>query len=387
MRSLLVPGLAETNMMASVSPLHFAMQPNWSDADGCWCTSDHWVFRYDYITQQLRKDFRLPRKSNTLLGRLKDFLARSWLRQHFFPVVGISNLVELPNRDIIIIYDQVFWYSPQHHDQFAVALPCAEKPAMAPPLRGGIAVHDKSNCSYFGEYLNGHDRPIRVFRIDVSRRMVEACWSFSRCEIKHIHAIHYDRFRNRLWICTGDLDHESAFYYTDDEFCSVHRFAGGDQSWRAIALLFDETGMEWGMDAGKDAPAEAINRIYRYDFQTGARTEQAVIGNPAYSALAFEDGTALMQTSFEPGRLQNTAEEMTLWFRDVDRYWHPCYSVPYQLGSIQGAGKYGHIFLPAGISPQGQALFTPFNCPKGNYRLQVIRLKEAQMLMQKSEQS
>lgn len=387
MRSLPATALAETNTIACVSPLHFAMQPIWTDADGCWCTSDHWVYRYDYITSQLRKVFRLPRKSNSLLGRLKDYLARSWLRRRYLPVVGISNLVELPNRDIIIIYDQVFWYSPQQHHQFAVALPCTEKSGMAPPLRGGIAVHDKSNCAYFGEYLNGHDRSINVFRINVSSRLVEACWSFSRSEIKHIHAIHYDRFRNRLWICTGDLDHESAFYYTDDEFRTVHRFAGGDQSWRAIALLFDESGMEWGMDAGKDAPAEAINRIYRYDFQTAERTELAVIGNPAYSALAFEDGTALMQTSFEPDRLQDTTEEMTLWFRDMDRCWHPCYSVPYQPRSIQGAGKYGHIFLPAGMSPKGQALFTPFNCPEGNYRLQVIKLNMPEKHTEESERS
>ena len=385
MHSLQTPASAETNTMAQIRPLSFAMQPLWSDVQGCWCSSDHWIYRYDYLTGKLNKVFRLPRKASSLLGRLKDVLARSWLRRRLFPVVGISNLVQLPNGDVIILYDQVFWYSPQHHSHFAVALPCTENPAMAPPLRGGVAVHGRSQCAYSGEYLNGHDRAIRVFRIDVSRRLVEACWSFTRSEIKHIHAIHYDRFRNRLWICTGDLDHESAFYYTDDEFLTVHRFAGGDQSWRAIALLFDETGMEWGMDAGKDAPAEAINRIYRYDFQTQERTERAVIGNPAYSALAFEDGTALVQTSFEPGRLQDTAEEATLWFRDLERCWHPCYSVPYQLNSINGAGKYGHIFLPAGMAPKGQALFTPFNSREGNYRMHLMKLNDVQIVMKESK--
>jgi hypothetical protein len=387
MHTLQAPAHAGANTMGIVSPLQFAMQPVWSDVDGCWCTRDHWVYRYNYTTGELRRVFRLPRKANSLLGRLKDVLARSWLRQRWFPVVGITNLVELPSRDVVLIYDQVFWYSAEHHHRFAVPLPCAANPGLAPPLRGGIAVHSKSHCAYFGEYLNGHDRAIRVFRIDVSRQLVEACWSFPRSEIKHIHAVHYDRFRNRLWVCTGDLDHEAAFYYTDDEFQSIHRFGGGDQSWRAIAMLFDETGMEWGMDAGKDAPADAINRIYRYDFQTVERTERAVIGNPAYSALAFEDGTALIQTSFEPGRLQDTAEETTLWFRDLDRSWRLCYSAPYQLGAIKGAGKYGHIFLPAGTAPKDQALFTPFNCPAGNYRLHFLRLNMAQREKEEGNQS
>src|SRR5690606_8868361 len=111
-------------------------------------------------------------------------------------------------------------------------------------------VHPFSQRVYYGEYLNGHYRDIRVCRVDIETHKVETCWSFPRSETKHIHAIHYDRFRNRLWICTGDRDHESSFYYTDDEFATVHHFAGGDQSWRAIAMLFDETGMEWGMDAG-----------------------------------------------------------------------------------------------------------------------------------------
>ncbi len=367
--------------------LQFAMQPVWSDAQGCWCTSDLWIYRYDYVTAKLSKIFRLPSKGVGLPGRLKDFLARSWLRRHIFPVVGISNLVELPSGDLVVLYDQVYWYSPKHHSGFAVALPCLSDPVMAPPLRGGMAVHAESNCAYFGEYLNGHERNVRVFRIDVSSRLVEACWSFPRSEIKHIHAIHYDRFRNRLWICTGDLDHESALYYTDNEFVTVHRFAGGDQSWRAIALLFDETGMEWGMDAGKDAPAEAINRIYRFDFETGTRTECAVIGNPAYSALAFEDGTALLQTSFEPGRKQYTAEAMSLWFRGEDRSWRSCFSAPYQLWTIKGAGMYGHIFLPSGTAPKRKTLFTPFNCQDGNYRLHLLKLKEVGMEKEESEQS
>lgn len=348
------------------------MLPLWSDASHCWCVVDHWFYRLEYASGTLRKAFRIPRQGFGIVGYLKDVIARSWLRRKFRPGTPISTMVGLANGDLVVIFDRVYWYSPGVHKTRAEVIPSDIHPPMATPLRGGAVVHAGSQKIYYGEYLNGHDREIRVSRIDVATRQIDSCWSFSRREIKHIHAIHYDRFRNRLWICTGDQDHESAFYYTDDEFESVHRFAGGDQSWRAIALLFDETGMEWGMDAGKDAPADAINRIYRYEFASGLRTELAIIGNPAYAACEFTDGTAVMQTTFEPGRQQDTPEESTLWFRDRNRQWTPCFRARYAPRPRDNAGQYGSILLPSGIAPKGILPFTPINCSEGSYRMHHI---------------
>ena len=354
---------------ARLTPVHSEMLAHWSDAGGCWCTHDHWAYRYTYETKSLRKVFRLPPKSSSLPGRAKDWLARSWLKRTLQPGPGIQSLVELPSRHVIVIYDQIYLYSPTGKSKWAEVVPDANDPPMAAPLRGGVAVHPESQCVYFGEYLNGHDRDIRVCRVNPPARTVETCWSFARSEIKHIHAIHHDRFRNRLWVCTGDKDHESAFYYTDDEFATLHRFAGGDQSWRAIAVLFDETGMEWGMDAGKDAPADAINLIYRHDFATGERTVLATIGNPAYAASEFTDGTAMMQTTYEPGRLQDTPEEAALWFRGADRRWRQCLALPYAPKPRPGVSRYGSILLPQGVSPAGQMLCTPVNSGQGHYTL------------------
>ncbi|QHE76717.1 hypothetical protein [Hydrogenophaga sp. PBL-H3] len=363
-----------------LTPVHPEMLAHWSDAEGCWCTHDHGVYRFTYATQALRKVFRLPPKTDSVQGRLKDALARSWLKRTFWPGPGIQDLVELPSRDVLVFYDRIYWYSAARHESCAQVLPDPLTPPIATPLRGGVAVHPKSQCAYFGEYLNGHNRDIRVCRVDVQAQTVQACWTFARSEIKHVHAIHYDRFRNRLWICTGDLNHESSFYYTDDEFATVHRFAGGDQSWRAIAVLFDESGMEWGMDAGKDAPAEAINRIYRYDFATGQRTECATIGNPAYAACEFTDGTAMLQTTYEPGRLQDTPEEAGLWFRGPDRQWRQCLALPHAPHPRPGVSPYASISLPKGTSPAGALLCTPVNCQTGHYTLMEFRWPSLQKL-------
>lgn len=362
-------------IVESVARWQPALQPVWSDTDGCWCAGDHWIFRYDYCTGRLTKVFRLPRKSTSLAGLLKDTMARSWLRRRLAPGVGVDTLVQRSNGDVVLIYDQVYWYSPTLHQGVAEVLPFFGERGLAAPLRGGAAVHGKSQHVYFGEYLNGHQRDIRVARVDSIQRQVRVCWTFARSEIKHVHAIHYDRFRNRLWVCTGDRDHESGIYYTDDEFLTVHRFAGGDQSWRAIAMLFDESGMEWGMDAGQDAPADAINRIYRYDFSTGQRSEQAVIGNPAYATCDLDDGTALLQTSFEPKRRQPTEPEAALWHRGSDRIWRKIFSLAYQKTPGGGPGGYGMVRLPRGVAPSSCVLFSPANCVFGNGYLKALRVR------------
>jgi hypothetical protein len=352
-----------------VRGLRREMLVHWSDADSALCTLDHAVYRYTYETDRFEWLFRLPPKVDSWAGRCKDRLARSWLKQRWMPGPGISDLVQLANGDVVVIYDRIYWYSDRFAAPVAAVLACNALPALAPPLRGGIAVHGASQRVYFGEYLNGHDRYIRVFCIDVSANVVRECWRFSRQEIKHIHAIHYDKFRRRLWVCTGDLDHESNLYYTDDEFSTLHKFGGGDQSWRVIAMLFDEHGMEWGMDAGKDAPADAINRIYRHDFRSGQRSERMVIGNPAYAACDFSDGTAVMQTTFEPGRLQDTPEAAALWLRDRQGNWTRVLSLPYGAMNRPGVGRYGMIYLPRGQSPSGRLLFTPVNCQGMSYVL------------------
>lgn len=356
-----VPGL-------EVTPIRSGMVPLWSCATHCWCALDHWIYRYDYRDDTLRRIFRLPRASRGAVGWIKDGLARSRLRQWLQPGSSIHHLVELLSGDLVIVFDRVYLYSQSEGHACAEVIPTFGAATPATPLRAGVAVHTLSGHVYYGEY---HDDPggTRVVRVDPRTRSAHVCWHFPRAEIRHIHAIHFDRFRNRLWICTGDRDHESSLFYTDDEFTSVHRFAGGDQTWRAIAMLFDESGMEWGMDAGKDAPADAVNRIYHYDFETKQRSERKIVGNPVYAACGFADGTAVMQTSFEPGRLQDTPQEAALWFRDSTMNWRRLHSSTFRPVHRQGAGRYGAFWIPYGTSPPNKLLFVPINCGDGSNRM------------------
>ncbi|SEA57991.1 hypothetical protein [Alkalimonas amylolytica] len=338
------------------------------------CSRDHTVYRLDLADHTLSKLCQLPAKAPGLVGWLKHKLARSRLRQWLKPQLGIEHLIETADGNIVMVYDRIYLYRPNQGTTYASVVPTSHIPDLVGPLRGGLTSHPVSGAVYFGEYLNNHSCPVRVIKIDPASQQADICWQFARDDIKHIHAIRYDPYRNRLWITTGDADHESAFYYTDDEFQTVYKFAGGDQSWRAISLLFYPDCMEWGMDAGKDAPADAINHIYRYHFASGQRERIATIGNPAYAAVPCADGAAIMATTFEPGRQQATPEQAALWFRSKDGHWQELLALDYQDSQMATVGRYGMIYLPSGTLPANQVLFTPVNCAQSHLHCYALTL-------------
>jgi len=354
------------------------MLVHWTDTDSALCVRDHWVYRYHYQSSTLTRVCRIPPQQPSLSGRLKDALARSALLQWLRPTAGLGHVHQTRRGDIVIIYDRIYLYRAGQSGVMAQAQASSLTPKAAAPLRGGIAEHGVSGKLYYGEYLNGHSRDIRVISFDPATQQQQVCWQFSRSEIKHVHAIHYDPYRNRLWLCSGDTDSESAIYYTDDEFATLHCLGRGSQLWRAIALWCDATGIEWGMDAGKDAPAEAMNQLYRMELDAGgaAAGEPVLlqqVGNPVYAALTGADGSVWLQTTYEPGRLQPTPEAASLWHRPAGGAWQQLLSLDYQHQPRRGVSKYGYLLLPKGTSPAGQLLYSPVNCRDGHYSLYLLQ--------------
>jgi hypothetical protein len=341
----------------------------------CICSRDHFIYRYSYDKQELALICRLPASDDSLKGLIKDWIARTSLMQKIRKSPGIWHVL-MANDEVVVIYDKVYRHSANHNSKFMKVMPCiGDSGSFLPPLRGGCAVHLQSQNVYFGEYVIDRSQAVKILRIDLQANLVSTAYTFQPGQIRHIHAIRYDKFRNRLWITTGDSNSESAFYYTDDEFATVHRFAGGDQSWRAISLIFDAHGMEWGMDAGKDAEATDINKIYRYDFQTDCRSELAVIGNPAYYSAESSDGCAWLATTFEPGRLQDTAEQAALWYRDQHGNWEQVMAFDYSAKPRKGVSKYAQLLLPYGICPAETLMFTPINTSEHHFSAYKMQTK------------
>ena len=130
------------------------------------------------------------------------------------------------------------------------------------------------------------------------------------------------------------------------------------------------------MDAGKDAPADAINHIYRLNLITGKREQVATIGNPAYHMVKTVAGAMIMGVTYEPGRKQNTLEEASIYYSKTGELWHKIATFPYQGQNLTGRSQYAYIFPPSGVIPDGELLFTPININKYDAKVLSINLPQ-----------
>lgn len=91
---------------------------------------------------------------------------------------------------------------------------------------------------YAGEYFyNAQRQPVLIFVSEDHGRTWQTAYTFPAQVIRHVHALIYDRIRQRLMVLTGDLDHESKILYTTDSFRSISTLAEGSQRARAVGII------------------------------------------------------------------------------------------------------------------------------------------------------
>ncbi|UPM42897.1 glycosyl hydrolase [Halocatena salina] len=148
-----------------------------------------------------------------------------------------------------------------------------------PPSSGIAGVLPTAVCAhqgaiYLGEYPLDDDVTPRIRRsIDEGRTWTTV---LELPEVRHVHAICPDPYTGELWVTTGDRDPE----------CHIGRLregrfepiGGGDQRWRAVALVFTPSAILWGMDC----VYTDRNRIFRLD-----RTD--LTERPTRSTLGVDD--------------------------------------------------------------------------------------------------
>lgn len=342
-----------------------------STKEYCLCSTDNFIYKYCFSTGVLSKVFRLPPNSHSFMGRLKDFVARSKIYRLFSNNIGVGHVVLLPSGTIISLYGSLYRYGGS--GELAEKIFSYSKQGIKSPLKGGIAVHPISGNAYFGEYINDNVSSIGIYCITDDGRAMHCCYRFDSDEIKHIHGIFWDEYRQRLWVTTGDRDHESNLYYTDDEFDTLHKFAGGDQSWRMVSAVFTKDYIYWGMDAGKDAPPESKNKIYRMNLETKKREVLAEIDKPAYHIIKSCSGQMYLGTTYEIGMKNNPSKTADLWFSENGASWEKIQSLSFKPSKRSGCTKYAHLFFPTGVIPENEILVTPVNTSKYDFTLLNIK--------------
>ncbi|OKY26724.1 hypothetical protein [Thalassotalea sp. PP2-459] len=334
--------------------------PHFSAEDYCLVVNDHIVYKYIYNTEKFERYFQIPPNGEGLVATIKDKIARSALVRKLNKGMGLGHVIELPSKVVLVIYDKVYRFDPAKDKNVATPIFDFSNSNILPPLRNGIAITPDGNV-YFGEYANQKGREINIIGIVNNGTELQIEHTFSGEEIKHIHGVYWDEFRERIWITTGDSDQQSWFYYTEDNFTSIEKFNGGSQTWRAVSLMFFNDALVWGMDAGKDAAADDINYIYRFDLHTNELAQVAKIDAPAYHCTKTQSGGYYLGVNYEPGCQQAIAEEAAIWFSADGKNWRKIKAFPYQASPEINGSKYAYVYQPIGTVPDDKFLFTTTN--------------------------
>jgi hypothetical protein len=170
---------------------------------------------------------------------------------------------------------------------------------------------------YWGEYFDNRERKeVHIYVSNDSGRTWRIAYTFpARC-IRHIHNIIYDRWRNCLWILTGDDGAECKILRADCDLRSIEVVLSGNQQARAVAGVPTQDGFYFSTDT----PSEQ-NHVYRLDYRIEGEGNVGPLGELANSSIfgckvackaGRGDGEALFfSTMVEPSAV-NTSREVQI---------------------------------------------------------------------------
>lgn len=106
---------------------------------------------------------------------------------------------------------------------------------------------------FLGEYFKNPNREsVNIYKSRNNGQKWDIAYTFGNGEIRHIHAIQKDNYKDLLWVCTGDGNNESMIGWTNNNFRSINIIGKGSQNWRTCQLVFTDSTIYWGTDTGND---------------------------------------------------------------------------------------------------------------------------------------
>ncbi len=210
----------------------------------------------------------------------------------------VYNIVPLANGDLFVTFGKTVGIirNGRYFELPGLLRPCRV-------LRGGCAM-DQNGDLYFGEYLANTDRgPIRIYRYPANGDRIEVAYTFQAGSVRHIHGLYLDKYTNSIYCLTGDAERECRIVKSSDGFASIETVGEGDESWRAVSVLFDAGHIYYGTDAEYEA-----NQIFRFDRRTFQREKLGeVSGTVFYSKLIGADLFFTTTAENAPSQKENVA--------------------------------------------------------------------------------
>lgn len=245
----------------------------WAEPGNYYLSRQNVLFHSTDLRQPLREFGRVPAPSWRAVTS-KFRLAQRLFRFFYY------NVVPLANGDVFVTFDKTVgvFRNGKYIELEGLARPCRV-------LRSGCAVDAAGNI-YFGEYLANNERDaVRIYKFPAGGTSVKPVHVFPPRSIKHIHALHFDRFSDSIFCLTGDAPAECQILRTSDGFKTVETLGSGGETWRAVSMLFTENSLFYGTDA-----EHRDNEIFRVDRATLDRTSLGeVTGTVFYSKQVGDD--------------------------------------------------------------------------------------------------
>jgi hypothetical protein len=295
----------------------------WAEPGNYYLSRRNEIFHASDLTQPLNK------AATVGVPFWRSAASRSRLAQRLLRFM-VTNVIELEGGEIFVSFDKTAGivsdgsFTPLS----GMARPCRI-------LRSAVAV-DGSGDLYFGEYLANNERgEIRVYRREQGSSAVTIAHLFRPGTIRHIHGIYFDRFSGALFCLTGDAPDECRIIRTHDSFETLEVVGEGDETWRAVSLVFTEDAIYYGTDAEYRS-----NEIFRIRRDNGVRERLGEVNGTVFYSKVLGNSLVFATTAENaPAQRENVA---ALWIYDPDQglieaarfpkdRWHPTL---FQFGTI-----------------------------------------------------
>lgn len=139
---------------------------------------------------------------------------------------------------------------------------------------------------YIGEYGKPNGIGKRILMSIDDGHTWTCVHQFMPDEIRHIHALLWDKYEKRIWIFTGDFNPEPQVFKADKDFRIFERVGGGTQEWRSCHAIFSEKYVDWMMDC----PLETVHHI-RLDRESGEISVGQSFAGPVWFAYQYGNMT------------------------------------------------------------------------------------------------
>lgn len=332
---------------------------------------DHYVYVSDNGGKSFKQLGKLPNVDRSIVSMLSDKIARLKLVRLLRRNPGPRNLVVLESGTILVFWDHIYRSADGGHTFVPVFDFAAGRGIFMPFPSEGVTV-GKNDSVYFGEYVNSKG-PHSVRLVEGTRdgTVWRIIYTFETGQIRHVHSVQYDPFRDLYWITTGDRDSESSLLYTRDAFATLERLGGGSQDWRIVSLMITREALYWGSDNDQTSAA-----IFRWDFQENRLQKLADIGKVSYFSTVLRDGTLVLSTTYERESpfTRSTDPEPTsdIWISEDGMNWRKILSLPYERGyTLSGRPTRASISFPAG-APLNIIYYTPESTSIQDFTTQLI---------------